>query len=124
VLRRCFHKTRKHLDRLLKRLGKFPLLLVAPRRFQPAQFVRQADLKVQKPVVDGTQLDGQRGAGKLRGNCREAGHAQDHCRNLSDSSNLSDFTLGTFIRRMYALSATGASARSPLGMRIASEFRG
>ena len=92
--------------------------------FEAAQFVGKADLEVEKAVVDGTQFDGQRHAGKLRGNCREARHAEDHRRNPSDSGNFSDFTLGAFIRRMYALSATGASTRLPSGMRIASEFRG
>ncbi len=94
------------------------------RGFEPAQFVRQTNLEVEEPVVDGTQFDGQRHTGQLRGNCREAGHAEDHCRNTPDSRNFSGFTLGAFIRRMYALSATRASTRSPIGMRIASEFRG
>ena len=41
--------------------------LLPQRGFEPAQFVRQADLEVEKAVVDGAQLDRQRSAGQFRG---------------------------------------------------------
>src|SRR5439155_22785973 len=103
---------------------QFREYLLAQRRFLPAQFVGQTNLQIEEPVIDGTNFDGERHAGQLRGNCREAGHAEDHRRNTPDSCNFSGFTLAAFIRRMYALSATRASMRLSIGMRIASEFPG
>ena len=94
------------------------------RRFETAQFVGKPDLEVEKAVIDGTQFDGERDAGQLRGNCREPGHAEDHRQELPDLDSFSGFTLDRIIRRMYALSAAGASARLSIGMQLASDFRG
>src|SRR4029079_9500073 len=69
---------------------------------------------------DGAQLDCERYTGKLSGNCRESGHAEDHRGSTRIFDNFSSFTSGAFIRRMYALTAGGASAETLTGMRIAS----
>jgi hypothetical protein len=51
---------------------------ISNRRFDCTQLVRQADLEIEIAMVDRAQLDGQRTAGQLGGDRREAGHAQYH----------------------------------------------
>ncbi len=58
----------------LELLGK----RIPNRRFDGTQLVRQADLEIEIAVVDRTQFHGQRTAGQLGGDRREAGHAQYH----------------------------------------------
>src|SRR5436190_23394694 len=65
MLRRCLGKPREHLDRLLKGLGKFSLLLITPSRLQPAQPPVQPGHKRLHLIVKSIEVLGE--SAKFRG---------------------------------------------------------